>query len=162
MAKFAEGTEVPAERSRAEIEKTLTRFGADQFMYGWKGEGAAIAFHAKGRHIRFTLPMPKPSDVARTGRGNTRTGAALDLAMDQEIRRRWRALALCIKAKLESVATGIETFEDSFMAHMILPNGQSMAEHVHPLLEQAYRDGKMPPLLPHIRASDSSASGGGQ
>jgi hypothetical protein len=36
VSKFAENTSVSAERSRAEIEKTLRRYGADQFMYGWE------------------------------------------------------------------------------------------------------------------------------
>ena len=138
MAKFAEGTDVPTDRSRTEIEKTLTRFGADQFMYGWKNEAAVIAFRVHGKHIRFLLPRPS-AEVLKGSRSADARG--------RETRRRWRALALCIKAKLESVATGIETFEDSFMAHVVLPNGQTMAEHVQPLLERAYQDGKMPPLL---------------
>jgi hypothetical protein len=137
MAKrYAEGTQVPADQSRSEIEKTLARFGADQFMYGSKPDAAVIAFRAHGRHIRFLLPLPTPEELKRTR-----------LDKDKEIRRRWRSMAMCIKAKLESVATGIETFEESFMAQVVLPNGMTMAEHAQPLLESAYKDGKMPPLL---------------
>jgi hypothetical protein len=136
MAKYAEGTEVPTERSKAEIEKTLTRFGADQFGYGSKEDGAVIVFRAHGRHIRFLLPLPGPKEQFRVKDGRER-----------ETRRRWRSLAMCIKAKLESVATGIETFEESFMAHVVLPNGMTLAEHARPLIEQAYSDGRMPPLL---------------
>jgi hypothetical protein len=33
------------------------------------------------------------------------------------------------------------------MAHVVLPNGMTLAEHAQPLIEQAYKDGKMPPLL---------------
>jgi hypothetical protein len=131
--KYAEGTEVPAERSRAEIERILTRFGADQFGYGSKQDAAVIVFRANNRHVRFLLPMPEALPA-----GDKR---------DREIRRRWRALTMCIKAKLESVATGIESFEESFMAHVVLPNGMTLAEHARPLIEQAYTDGKMPPLL---------------
>ena len=153
MGKFAEGTDVPVERSRNEIENVLARFGADQFMYGWRGEAAVIAFRAQGRHIRFLLPMPQATDEAmtKTGRGQMRTGETLRRAVDQEKRRRWRALCLCIKAKLESVATGIETFEDSFMAHVVLPTGETMSDHVRPLIAQAYESGKMQPLLPHLQ-----------
>ncbi len=136
MTKFAEGTAVPVERSKTEIEKTLARFGADQFGYGSKEDGAVIVFRAQGRHVRFILPLPgvKQQFQKKDGR-------------EKEIRRRWRALNLCVKAKLESVATGIETFEESFMAHIVLPNGMTVAEHAKPLIEQAYVDGKMPPLL---------------
>ena len=35
MSRYAEQTSVAAERSRAEIEGTLTRYGATAFMYGW-------------------------------------------------------------------------------------------------------------------------------
>ncbi len=134
--RYADGTKVPAEQSRTEIEKTLARFGADQFMYGSKADAAVIAFRAHGRHIRFLLPLPTPEELKRTR-----------LDKDREVRRRWRSMAMCIKAKLESVATGIETFEESFMAQVVLPNGMTMAEHAQPLLESAYKDGKMPPLL---------------
>jgi hypothetical protein len=134
--KYAEGTTVPAENSRAEIEKILVRFGADQFGYGTKDGAAVIVFRAQSRHVRFMLPLPTAKD-----RFNTPD------QREKEVRRRWRSLVMCIKAKLESVATGIETFEESFMAHVVLPNGMTIAEHAKPLIEQAYTDGKMPPLL---------------
>ena len=135
MRKYAEGTSVDAMKSRAEIEKTLLRFGADQFMYGSKDTMAVIAFRCAGRHIRFKLPLPSPEKY-RSAK-----------ALERETRRVWRAMCLCIKAKLESVATGIETFEECFMAHVVMPNGQTLAEHAAPLLEQMHKDGKMPPLL---------------
>lgn len=138
MGKFAEGTEVPAERSKSEIEKILTRFGADQFGYGWKENAAVVVFRAQGRHIRFVLPMPTAADL--------RDARHTD-AKEREVRRRWRALTLCIKAKLEAVATNIETFEESFMAHVVLPDGRTMGEAALPQIGQAYKDGKMPPLL---------------
>jgi hypothetical protein len=34
MARYASNTDVPSDRSRAEIERTLVRYGADEFMYG--------------------------------------------------------------------------------------------------------------------------------
>lgn len=139
--KFAAGTDVPVERSKTEIESILTRFGADQFMYGWQNGSAAVAFRSHGRHIRFLLPMPQLH----------KENIATDPQLQQEKRRRWRALTLCIKAKLESVNTGIETFEESFMAHVILPNGQTIAEHASPLIAEAYQSGKMPALLPNLK-----------
>lgn len=137
MSKYAQGTKVPADQSRSEIEKTLTRFGADQFGYGNKSDAAVIVFRAQNRHVRFMLPLPTAKD---------KQFPSIE-SRDKEIRRRWRSLAMCIKAKLESVATGIETFEESFMAHVVLPNGMTLAEHAKPLIDQAYADGKMPPLL---------------
>jgi hypothetical protein len=157
VTRYAKDTTVPAERSRAEIERLLLRYGADQFMYGIKPEAAVIAFRAQGRHIRFVLPFPSPSERrfthvkhARRYYETERTEIQARAAWEQEVRARWRALALVIKAKLEAVESGIAEFEDEFMAHVVLPNGQTMSEHARPLIARAYESGQMPPLLPHF------------
>jgi hypothetical protein len=158
MGKFAEGTEVTVERSRAEIEGILARYGADQFMYGWQEKGAVLAFRASERFVRFTLPLPDRNSKEFTHGRTARSGSASILLppseqaarFEQGCRRSWRALALCIKAKLESVASGISHFEDEFMANIVLPNGQTMSEHARPLIKEAYQSGTMPALLPHL------------
>jgi hypothetical protein len=131
---YAADTKVPVERTRAEIEKTLTRFGATRFACGWDPHGATLAFEAKSRHIRFVLPLP----IEIKGGGKR---------MDQIVRARWRALLLCIKAKLEAVESGISSFESEFLAHVVLPSGETVGEHLKPRLADAYATGKMPPLL---------------
>jgi hypothetical protein len=152
MSRYAESTTVSSEKSRVEIERTLTRYGADQFMYGWKDTAAMIAFRAKGRHIRFMLPMAEKDDrrFIRDGRGAVRSSERRLEAWEQDGRQRWRALALCIKAKLEAVEAGITQFEDEFMANIVLPNGQTMSEHAQPLITRAYETGQMPTLIPHL------------
>lgn len=157
MTRYAESTTVSSEKSRGEIEKTLTRYGADQFMYGWKDGAAVVAFRAQGRHIRFMLPMPDRNDDRFKYTNHTNqwarkrlTDAAQAEKYEQAVRQLWRALALCIKAKLEAVEAGITTFEDEFMAQIILPNGESMSEHARPLIARAYATGQMPPLLPYL------------
>src|SRR5690606_26121903 len=62
MTKYAAKTTVSVQRSRDEIEAILTRYGADQFMYGWFEGGATIAFRAHGRMVRFHLPLPDAED----------------------------------------------------------------------------------------------------
>jgi hypothetical protein len=57
-------------------------------------------------------------------------------------------LALVIKAKLEAVASGITTFEDEFMAHIMMPDGLTVGKHIKPTIAAAYASGKMIPLLP--------------
>jgi hypothetical protein len=59
---YAEETSVPVERSRAEIEHLLRKYGADQFASGWSGDRAMIQFRAEGRTVRFVLPLPDPQD----------------------------------------------------------------------------------------------------
>lgn len=146
---YAENTSVPVERSRAELEATLARYGADAFMYGWDQEGAVIQFRAHGRHVKFELPLPARDDQEFTehSRGMRTAEAALK-AWEQACRQRWRALNLVVKAKLEAVETGITVFEDEFLAHIILPNGQTAGQWMRPQVAKAYEDGTMPKDLP--------------
>lgn len=145
MARFAEGTSVAADRSRAEIERTLQRYGADQFMYGWSQEDATIGFRVNTRMIRFVLPIPDKAKVYKTDSGRPKQNQ--QQAREQEIRQRWRALALVIKAKLEAVESGITTFEDEFLAHTLLPSGETVSEWMQPQVERAYLGGEMPLML---------------
>jgi hypothetical protein len=55
---------------------------------------------------------------------------------------------LVIKAKLEAVESGIACFEEEFMAHIVLPDGRTVGEHVIPGIAQAYETGNVPALLP--------------
>lgn len=148
LAPYATGTDVPVERSRLEVERILERYGASAFAYGWENDQVVIGFKAHARAIRFLLPMPTDKDVERTAEGRQRhQAAARATALQAEQRRRWRALALVLKAKLEAVASGIVSFEDEFLAHMVLPNGRTVGTWVQPQLERVLSTGKVPQLL---------------
>lgn len=153
MAKFAEGTVVAPEKSRAEIERLLTRYGAERFASGWDADGASLMFDYRGRRVRFSLPLPKP--IAGTPAkpppgwwswGETKRNAWRQSTADAESRRRWRALALVIKAKLEVVESQISTFDQEFLAHFVLPSGETFADWAVPYLDKIGE--RMPPLLP--------------
>lgn len=153
MTKFAASTDVSSEQSRAEIERTLQRYGADQFMYGWQEEQAIVMFRMGGRHIRFTLTMPdRNADEFwfTPTRRNKRSEAQAHKEWEQATRQRWRALALVIKAKLEAVESGITEFEDEFLAHIMLPDGSTVSQFMRPQVEAAYREGVMPSMLPAL------------
>ncbi len=147
---YAENTTVSTDKSRAEIEKNLQHYGADQFMYGWDQERAMIAFRMKGKQIKFVLPMPDKNDTAftKTPTGKPRNATAAHKEWEQACRARWRSLNLVIKAKLEAVETGIAIFEDEFMANIVLPNGSTVSQFMLPQINQAYEKGTMPKLLP--------------
>lgn len=147
---YAENTTVPVDRSKAEIEKVLTRYGASGFGYMTQGLKAAIMFEANGLKVRFILPLPDPNseEFSTTPTGRRRKGSSASSAYEQEQRRRWRALALAIKAKLEAVETGITQFEEEFLAHIVLPNGQTVADSAIPAIQSAYESGQSVPLLP--------------
>ncbi len=148
MSVYATGTEVPSERSRMEIERTLQRYGAEGFAYGWQEGRAVIGFRMKDRNVRFILPMPVKGGFARTRTGVRRSESSADAAFQAEQRRRWRALALSVKAKLEMVSSGIVDFEDEFLSYIVLPDGKTVADHVRPGIEQAYAGGGPKALLP--------------
>src|SRR3990172_6106845 len=148
--RYARQSSVSSERTKAEIERTLSRYGAQQFMYGWKETNAVIGFKMANRLIRFELPLPDKNDkaFAMTKAGIRQRNDDNRLkAWEQATRQRWRALALVIKAKLEAVEAGISEFEAEFMAHIVLPDGKTVGEHLRPQIESAYGSGKMPKLL---------------
>lgn len=136
---YAQRTSVPADRSRADIEHLLQRAGADQFVVGWSGDTEArVQCRVNAKFLRFVLPMPPREE--RRFRSQQK--------YEQEVRRRWRALVLVVKAKLEAVASGISTFEEEFLAHIVMPDGKTVADHARPMIESAYKSGKVVPLLP--------------
>jgi hypothetical protein len=127
---YAEKTKVPVSRSRDELERVLTRYGADAFGYGWDQGRAVVSFRAHDRHIRFAMAIPLNA---------------------QEERQRWRALVLVVKAKLEAVESGITTFEEEFLAHVVIADGSTVGEWMAPQLEQVYATGEMPALMPGLQ-----------
>ena len=132
---YAAETIVPVERSRAEIEKILERFGADQFGYAASSTHAQVMFRCHGRTIRFDLPL---------------SVAAGERDKAQRDRAAWRALVLSIKAKCVAVESQIVTFEVEFMPQTVMPDGRTVAQHALPAIEDSYKNRKAQSLLPHF------------
>jgi hypothetical protein len=133
---YAKATRVPISQTRSEIERMLERAKARQFATGvdyTKGI-ARVSFGINDRLVRFTIALPDPARV----RGER---------FEQMNRQRWRALLLVIKAKLESVESSIETFEQAFLANIVMPNDQTVAEMTQPLIAEAYQTGRLPARL---------------
>jgi len=156
---YAKNTVVSVEKSRAEIEGILTRYGATAFAYATNMDKAMIQFQAQGRRIMFVLNLPDPKEdrfiyPTRAGKivkwRGERPPEAARKDWEQACRQKWRCLALAIKAKLESVQSGIATFEDEFLAHIVMPDGKTISHHVRPQIENAYATGKIPPMLPNF------------
>lgn len=128
---YAKKTKVTIEKSRTEIERLLQRYGATRYVQSIEPDRGIILFEAHDRRLRFDLPLPKAGSPKA----------------DAERRRRWRALTLSVKAKLESVASGIETFEQAFYANIVLPNGLTVYQASRDAVEIAYKTGGTPALL---------------
>ncbi len=150
MGKYAANTNVSSELSRLEIEKTLLRYGADNFAYAMAAGKALIGFTMCERQIKFVLPLPAKEEFELTPTGRKRTENSQYEAWEQACRQRWRALNLVIKAKLEAVECGISVFEDEFMANIVLPGGQTVGDFMKPQIEQAYISGSVPQMLPML------------
>lgn len=157
MTRFAAETTVPVEKSRAEIEAVLGRYGADEFAYMANQREAAIAFKAHGRMVRFHLPLPDKASTEFTkkpsrsswGEPTDRTPEDVHKRWEQACRQRWRALGLVVKAKLEAVACGISEFEDEFLAYIVVPGtDQTVGAMVRPKLAESYATGASVALLP--------------
>lgn len=149
--RYAEGTVVAVERSQAEIRKVVMQYGAEQYMTGEKAGMAIVGFVVCGKQIRFALPLPDPEspEFKKTPMGRSRSGSAANEAFEAEIKRRWRALALIVKSKLEAVESGIVSFEQEFLPYFVLPGGVTVADAMLPQIDDAYRSGKIPLLLPN-------------
>jgi hypothetical protein len=131
MMAYAARTIVPVSESIAEIEKTVRRYGGKQFAFGVSDEHAVIGFTMNGRQVRFNVPFGEK-----------------DGGYSQRQRQRMRAMLLVIKARLEAVESGVEAFEDSFLANIVMPSGRLLGQEVRAQIAAAYDTGEMPKLLP--------------
>ena len=151
MSIYAKHTAVPVDRSRAQIEGVLRRYGATGFGYSWERrevpiipvpvygaktelrEFAILVFAVKERRVRLDVPMP----TAREAGTETRA--------EKAVRQRWRAVLLVIKAKLEAVESGISSLEAEFLANIVTESGRTIGEAIIPRLSEAVRSGRLLP-----------------
>lgn len=90
---YAKQTSVSADKSRAEIERTLARFGADQFIYATDSTQAVIGFVAHGRQVRIRLVLPDRSarkfthaaSMAQVGGRNVEVSCPIDLTFGETV-----------------------------------------------------------------------------
>lgn len=157
--RYATTTDVAPESSRMEIERILRKWGASQYLFGWSeapggGQIAVVGFQAFSRTVRLQLPLPSPDDPeflkTPTGLRRDRGSKAARDAYEQAVRQRWRALVLTIKALLEAVEVGILSFEQAFLASIMLPNGATVGQEIAPHIAEAYATQTIPELLPSL------------
>jgi hypothetical protein len=142
MSLYAEKTTVSVERSMAEIRKTLSSYKATAFATADSNNKSMVMFEMRNRRIRIVIDIPVYMKWL-----NRKNYIASQKEVEQECRRLWRCLLILIKAKLESVESGISTFEEAFMPYIVLPNGQTVGDAMVPQISAAYENNQMPPLL---------------
>lgn len=132
---FAQNTTVSALKTRDEIERLVNKYGATQFGFATQARRVGITFVAKGRMVRFKLPLPdeQEAEAAYKDLSRHRSKEAdwkANWIQDEE-RRRWRCLLLSIKGKLESSETGIETFEQAFLANIVTTDNLTVYDQIY-------------------------------
>lgn len=145
--RYAEGTEVAPEKSRAEIERLVLGRGATDYGYLCGGDEEAVLFRLRGRWLRFTVRRPVERELERTRAGSWRTDAQIRVAISAEYRRRWRALLLVLKAEFEAVDSEVVSFEHVFLAQTVLANGRTVGEWSEGALPELAAGRGQPKLL---------------
>jgi hypothetical protein len=131
--RYAEGTKVGVDASRSELESLLKRHGATSFGVYNEPAKWTVMFQIAGRYVKHVIAIPK----------QTRNGPD----PEREVRRKWRALVLITKAKLELVAGGDSTVEREFLADTVLAEGLTVYEAASKAIAESYQSGVTPRLL---------------
>ena len=113
--RYAEGTKVPPERSRAEIERLVRTFGAKGFRYAEEDAYVSLDFKYEGRWVRFAFEVERDDE--------------------RETWRLWRVLLLVVKSKIEVVRNGLVTFEEEFLSNIVLDDETTIGARIVPNLD---------------------------
>lgn len=154
MARYAEGTSVPMERSRVEAEKTLVRYGASGFAYSWEHREQALPLplHHPWCPLRSNPSNPRPPHCT-CGRPKTiaRQVVIVGFKMKTEGGERRVQLEVPMPHELEAgskakaVASGISTLEAEFLANIVMEDGRTIGAAIVPRLSEAVAGGRLLP-----------------
>ena len=131
---YAETTRVPFEKTVSDIITMLRKAGAAQVGQMEEDGRLTILFGLADRQIRFRVTW----DDTVTSK-----------------KQRARALFLVIKAKLESVVSEVETFEQAFLANIVMHDGKTVHERVSSDMALEYRSGQ--PKMYLLSSQESEA-----
>ncbi|WP_344299355.1 hypothetical protein [Sinomonas flava] len=134
---YVRGASLTCSDSQSEIEAVLLAAGAAGFRCVSQQGRAVLAFSSGGHRFRIVLPLPGPS--APGGLRPYRRSAP-----QEDARRRWRQLAQLIRAKVDAVEAGIASFDEEFLAYIVMPGGGTVFEAAAPRIATAY-DGREGP-----------------
>lgn len=119
------GTNVPIEKSQAEIRTMLRRYGADSFSFGETRGHAEVQFRHGALAVRMRVPIRElTEDEIRAEPSLARQGVykVLEQGVEVSARRVWRVLYWLLKTRMEAIEAGVETFAEAFLAHLLDPH----------------------------------------
>lgn len=137
MARYAEGTPVPVDRSRGEITGILATHGVERMGWQTSPEGDELLFELAGHSYRFRIARPTLDEVQSAWDAehpNAARGQRANLdwpgKLAAEWRRRWRANVLLLKAKLEFADGETSTVMRELMPYALLRDGRTLEEAI--------------------------------
>lgn len=140
---YAENTTVAFEKSIGDVIAHIKRHGAWGIAQMELPDSFTLQFTLAERMIRFRLPFRSIDEMpTHNGRREKLTDAQRRERLEQSKRQRGRALMLVIKAKLESVESGIEAVEQAFLANVVMADGATVYDRVSGSLAIEYQTGQ--------------------
>ncbi len=164
MGRYAKGTRVSTDRSKAEVERTIARYGGDDIVTGRSSRKAEAFVQFRYANlpleIRIRLPNPLDDRFWRTPAGRRRRNKVQAATLwEKECRQQWRVLVLLIKANLEAVENGLLKAQEVFLPWLMGPRGKSLARELEEHVERWLETGDMPKMLPFPVELNQAAKG---
>lgn len=123
-----ETTNVPVERSQAQLREVLLNggaqgFGFDEFRVPGGVGYAEVRFRSEGFVIRMRVRLEDPSaerihEINRKSHRKAMRAGTPD-AREWEAQRVWRVLHWTVKARLIAVEEGLETVQQAFLPYLL-------------------------------------------
>ncbi len=135
-------TAIRPEKSQADITRELDRYGIYEVQHTNQKDRFSVAFRVELKE------MPIPLMV--------RIDVPYNKEKDKEDNNGWkrqrvlyRVLFYYTKALLNTWDSGLKTFTEIFMPHLVMPNGGTLEQMLLPKIEKAITEGKIKdiPLL---------------
>jgi len=135
MSLYMETTEIPPERTIAEITRLLVDKGATGIASKYAaGQVAAVMFEMQigGRPVPFKLPCRTEAVFktlqSRRAPAYRRRSEALDQARAPRVA--WRQMLRWVQAQMALVETGMVQIEEVFLPYLALQGGRTLYEKV--------------------------------
>ncbi|MDP2275266.1 MAG: hypothetical protein Q8K32_31260 [Archangium sp.] len=124
---YAAGTKVSVSKTLGEIEDLVRKNGGAKFYRGEQDDRMVLGWWQSERMVMFGVTLPKLSEFSKHPRYTWRTRPIpeQEKLREQAMREQWRSVLLVIKAKYASVEAKIETFEESFLGQLVVPDPET-------------------------------------
>jgi hypothetical protein len=130
MSILARHTEIPVERTAAEIQLRLVKAGARAVMMEYGDDGAllALAFRIETSHGQVAFRLPVNVDgVLRVLTADTKASKSQQTRA-HAARVAWRIAKVWIDSQLAIIEAGMANLPQVFMAYAQLPDGETVYE----------------------------------